>query len=206
MAVDFDYIQSLRRGTDREILGVAVQTGDEWFVDSCSICIFTWYRAVARAVAPVYILELGVRYGYSGMAMLQGAKDAGVLPVTYVGIDAEMDGVASNDIAIANLTRIEDVVIQIIKSNTNNVVGTSAFLFELGHRYDLIHVDGDHSVDGVRCELALAEKWVRSGGTILIDDIDADNVRIMADTFCKVRNFSPIVIPTYHGMYMVRMP
>lgn len=207
----FDRIETLRHHkTDAEIIGTAKQAGDD-FIDTHET--YTWYRAVGCAVAPDNILEMGVRYGYSAIAIVEGAVWAGVQTIKYLGVDSEFDGVASNDIALDNIVNVMPVwtnagkgqqggSAKIVKVSTTNVNETNAAIN--GHGlFDLIHIDGDHSVDGILREIEIAKTWVHPKGVILIDDLDIPHVRTAADKFCDDYGIIPVYLPTFHGMYLI---
>lgn len=195
-------IEVLRHGNDSEVLGSAVQPNDEWFIQGYET--YTWYRAIGEAVMPFAILELGVRFGYAGLALLKGAAAAG-RQAHYVGIDNEQDGIRSNAIALANLMQI-DPEAEILHLNTRNVYAIGVELAKRQRDYDIVHVDADHSPSGIAAELTIAERWVeRKDGCILVDDIDTTYVREAVQQFCGAHGLKPIVIPTHHKLYLIPM-
>lgn len=206
-----DAIEQFRRGTDAEIIGTAKQPGDD-FVDTHET--YTWYRAIAAAKASKRIMELGVRYGYSAIAMLKGADLAGMNDVRYIGVDDEADGIASNSIALKNIAGSFPWVCEsnlnshckILKINTRNFDAVNASINDVGVGVcDLIHIDGDHSPEGIVSEIAIAKTWISPNGVILIDDIDAQHIKNAADKLCEEYGIIPMHIPTYHGMYLIDM-
>lgn len=200
--VTFERIDALRHGkTDAEIIGAAKAPGDD-FIDMHET--YTWYRAVGCAIAPRNILEMGVRYGYSAIALIEGTGWAGVESVSYLGIDSEFDGIASNEIALVNIQnrRRHPFGTAIVKVSTTNVDETNAAIS--GHGiFDLVHIDGDHSADGILREISIAKTWVSPKGVILIDDLDIPHVRAAADKFCDDYGIQPVYLPTFHGMYVI---
>ena len=196
--ITFERISALRHGlTDVEIIGGARQPGDT-FIDTDET--YTWYRAIAAAKAPKQILELGVRYGYSGIAMLQGARWAGAM-ANYVGVDGEVDGVVSSEIARLNLRGYE--CIQILKLNTRNVDIVNAGINGLG-TFDIVHIDGNHSVDGVRNEMGIALMWSRPKGLIVVDDCDVPHIKAAVDKLCADYGIDYLItLPTRHTTCVV---
>ena len=200
---------------DTEIIGQAKQPGDEWFIDAHNT--YAWYRAIAAVKAPKRILELGVRYGYAGIAMIKGARHAGVTTPRYTGVDGEMDGLETNHTAEINIYRYgydssfriatrddgaTQEVARIMKINTRN---TYQVVSAVGLHYDIVHVDGDHSLAGILLELEIARMCVSRNGLILVDDIDTPHVRNEAEVFCRSRGIIPMFIPTFHGMFLIDM-
>jgi len=199
--LDLEYIQNFRNGqTDAEIIGDAKQPGDEWFIDHHKT--YGWYYAIAAAKQPKAILELGVRYGYSLIAMAKGACKT---RPDIVGVDDEFDGIPSNQIARKNLDLVTDYA-RIVKWTTRDTITVYA---EIKKRYagkfDIIHVDGDHSESGIQNELAIAKALIDDRGWILIDDIDTPHVFAAASSFAVNHRKNCIVIPTFHGLLLVDM-
>lgn len=193
-------IAELRHGkSDAEIIG-GYKLPQDTFVDIHET--YTWYRAIGAAKAPQSILEMGVRYGYSAIALIKGAKWAGVDDVKYVGVDCEYDGIVSNDIALGSIRDIGGVTAKIINKNTSKLNAVNEEIIGEGV-FDIVHIDGDHSPNGVKNELSIAKTWCRPSGLILIDDIDTPCVKEIADQFCAEYGIVPLVIPTFHGMYLV---
>ena len=213
-----DLIKCLRRQdiTDANIIGNARQPGDN-FIDEHNT--YTWYFAIGAAKRPQRILELGVRYGYALIAMGKGALEFNTPNLQLIGIDAEADGILSNGIAYKNIineicsiqTHTVDKAAEplcphsIFRENTRNIDAVNASLRTIDGKYDIVHVDADHSPDGIRAELTIARDWIAADGWILIDDIDTQHVKDIADDFCRNYDIIPLHIPTFHGMYLCNM-
>ena len=206
--ITLERIAVLRHGeTDTEIIGSAKQPQDT-FVDMHET--YTWYYAVGKAVAPRNVLELGVRYAYSAISLLKGADWAGANGLHFTGIDSESDGVSSNLTAMDNIassfnwverSRIEDYC-RIFKSDTKCIHETNSVINGRGP-FDLVHIDGDHSEQGILNEISIAKTWVRAQGVILIDDLDTHHVLEAANNLCADYGIAPIILPTFHGTMLV---
>ena len=127
---------------------------DEW-VD--------YYRlkwAIAKAINPASILEIGVRYGYSARAFLDAAPRS-----LYVGLDADLQTIGGHIGALAWAEKsLSDFDVKLIKENSQTLAK-----FPGGH-YDLIHVDGQHDGDGTFHDLDLAlnqGRYILIGGYFL---------------------------------------
>ncbi len=193
--------------TDLELLADVVHPDDkEWVGRPEPTYIF--YSDVGSFVADecpgqpvISILEMGVRYGYSAVAMIQGIQ-ARRKNAHYIGIDVELDGVPSNDIAGGN-------IMMYAQSWDIYKVHTSDFM-EIVHamdsrKFDIVHVDGDHSVDGILNELGIALAYVKPSGFILVDDLDTPHVKAATLDLCEKLGIKPDLIPTYHGMHLIDM-
>lgn len=183
----------LPKKSDRELLGNAVQPGDD-FVDKTNT--YGWYAAVGNLHEPDSVLELGVRYGYAGIALSVGARFCSVSNCyAYVGVDSEYDGIESNIIADLNLRQHYSKV-SIIKATTSNAQDTLGRIQQ--DWFDVVHVDGDHSLTGILNELHIAARCVAENGLILVDDCDTPHIKQAVEQFCKGRKTQPVYMPTVH--------
>lgn len=196
-----DDIAKYKWGTDREILTGIVQPCDTWFVDAHDT--YTWYRAVAMALQPHRIAELGVRYGYSAIAMIRGAR-----PDSFVGIDGEADGVSSNGTALKNITnspnttdvtRLTHVTIHAFNTHTQ----FKPIIDTIG-KCDMIHVDADHSREGIMRELDIARRVC--SGTILVDDCDVLHILDAAQELARRKSAEFLILPTHHRLGVIILP
>lgn len=118
-----------------------------------------YYRmkaAIAQAIQPSTILEIGVRYGYSGAAFLHGAPNG-----HYTGIDADLTSFGGAEGAINWAKKI------LPEKQSSFIVADSQTLKRFpGGIYDLIHIDGQQDGDGTYHDL---EKALRQGRFVLVD-------------------------------------
>jgi hypothetical protein len=113
----------------------------------------------ARGAKPALIAEIGVRAGYSALAMLLGAPTA-----RFIGIEQD----AGNFGGIQGITA-RAVPTVLAGFNTEIRYEDSANLSRLDEIVDLFHVDGDHSYDGTMRDLELAWSCSRF---IMVDDYE----------------------------------
>lgn len=160
------------------------------------IC-YEWYFAVAKYFQPVSILEIGVRRGYSLLSMIKGAADN----VKFVrGWDIESVEPGSNAIAIKNIKeRIDTAKIDFAIDNVNSRRFDKIPVF-----FDLIHIDGDQSLEGIEHDLNIS---LGMCNVVIIDDYDyIPNVRKATDAFIAIHK--PIIqaltyIPSFRGMLVI---
>lgn len=133
---------------------------------------------VARELKPSSILEIGVRAGYSAFAMLWAVADA-----RYLGIDAYYDwDWPGNAGALGHaqqlLSQFENVTIWHADSHALKTVE--------GGPWDLVHLDGDHSLQGCLQDLLLAE--CSGAQFVLVDDTrDPNPVRAAVELYLNMR-------------------
>ncbi len=107
--------------------------------------------AIAKAIQPESILEIGVRFGYSARAFLDAAPTA-----RLVGIDLErptFGGVPGALFWARRITTGFDVSFLNVDSQVLNDLP--------GGVYDLVHVDGQQDGDSTLHDMALAFKQSR---------------------------------------------
>lgn len=157
-----------------------------------------YYRlkwAVARALQPASILEIGVRFGYSARAFLDGAPGA-----SFLGLDLDSDswGGAKGAIRWAQaITRGRKAAF---------VVTDSQRLDRLpGATWDLIHIDGQQDADGFYAD---GRKALPQGRYVLFDgylwaDTNFQAVNELLRGHKELIEYW-VVIPGYAGELLVR--
>jgi predicted O-methyltransferase YrrM len=133
------------------------------------------YYDIAAKVCPSSILEIGVRFGYTGLAMLLGCGGK----ATYVGFDNESYGeVEPNSYALKQLKQVCKLVVHVFTLDTQ---ATKELPVPAGTKIDLIHVDGCHTPKAVLHDLSLVSKYVHSGTYIIVDDTNHHGVTEIGD-------------------------
>lgn len=120
---------------------------------------YAWKFETAKRIQPRVIMEIGVRAGYSALAMLLAAPQA-----RYIGIEQDRGG-------FGGLQGITAAAVPSVLAGFEHEIRyrDSASLATIEEEVDLFHVDGDHSYDGCWHDLELA--W-RCSQWVLVDDYD----------------------------------
>lgn len=149
------------------------------------------YAGIGRRYAPKRVLEIGVRFGYSGIAITSGALAGGARPpVQYVGLDAEFfagntnderySNYRSNAIAAENFRRYRPgVEATFYTCDTRNGLPDEILI----QQFDLINVDGDHSYEGAFGDMNRVWSLLASGGIMIVDDTGMEGVRRAVEQF-----------------------
>lgn len=120
---------------------------------------------LTQAFQPTSILEIGVRAGYSAMALLDACPDA-----TYIGLDNASDTECDKGM----LDWAEQIIIgkfgnaRIIRTDTQKELLPAEVR---GKTWDMVFIDGDHSTLGVNHDLNSIWPLVKEGGRILMHDL-----------------------------------
>jgi 2-polyprenyl-3-methyl-5-hydroxy-6-metoxy-1,4-benzoquinol methylase len=163
---------------------------DEW-VD--------YYRlkwAIAHTLNPSSILEIGVRFGYSAAAFLNGSPDA-----HYVGIDLDSDQFGGVKGAIQWAEKITR------SFNADFLINDTQKMQRFpGEIYDLIHVDGQQDGDGSFHDLELA---FQQGRFVLVDGYfwTRQNFTSVSDFLLRYADLIEWygVIPGYAGELLIKV-
>jgi hypothetical protein len=141
------------------------------------------------------VVEIGVRAGYSAYAMLLANPS-----MRYLGLDINSpnefgfhDG--AFEYAQSMLRK------EFPKAKLKFKVQDTQKLDKLPGKFDLAHIDGDHSFTGCLHDLYLCENYVK---VILVDDYDfVPSVRTAVDQFIAERGFKSKYIKNFRGMMVI---
>jgi predicted O-methyltransferase YrrM len=162
-----------------------------YFKEDLKTNYYNYYYSYGRHFKPKSIFEIGVRAGYTGYFLLKGSG-----ATKYRGIDLECYMKNSNKKAEQLLSRAcDDVLVTLVNSHS---------LSELDQKYDMIHVDGDHTYKGKVQDLELALENLAEGGVIVVDDYTDKNptgkvVKKATDFVIKKHGLAQWDHPTYTG-------
>lgn len=161
----FSRLREIALDTDVQIFGQNWHEANTYYADFCGL---------AYKYAPKSVLEIGVRYGYSGIAICQGAYDAGRFKVYYTGMDWEGVAYRSNGVAKENFLRFASFAeAQIHFINTQLEPWPESVLTD---RFDFINVDGDHSFAGALKDMQACWPLLLPGGIMTVDDCAGQEV------------------------------
>lgn len=169
---------------------------------------YRWYYGLGAILAPQFLGEIGVRYGYSLYALCEGARSAGVTPCEIWGLDNESYCRDSLAWATKYLRRdFPETAVHLERGNSQQSVNLSHW-----PRLELFSVDGDHSDAGARHDMELAWGQLRPGGIVLVDDIDYEgqgrdiNLRPVVNQFCREHSVDWFHLPTTRGLALIQKP
>lgn len=152
------------------------------------------FAGLAKKYQPQDILEIGVRFGYSGIAMCLGALAGGrsVESLEYHGIDAcyfshpDDPSWLSNDVAREHFQRmVPGLYLELHRYDTRRGLPEEVNL-RLA-TYDLINVDGDHSFEGCYRDLGNIWPLATPGALVVVDDVGMEDVRRAISLFSGER-------------------
>lgn len=116
-----------------------------------------YYKFIEELRTVDNILEIGARCGYCARAMLEAAPLA-----KYVGIDKSREWLSWWELLTTGFSAT------FILAESRDIL---PFLRQ--RQFDIVHVDGDHSIIGAAHDISYAAKLVRDDGVVIVDDAEA---------------------------------
>ena len=183
--------------SDMEILGDALQQCDYGAAYLVSNQYYSWYHAIGEVLKPKFIAEFGTRFGYSLISLIKGAGGSPWVERVWFW-DVECYSAHSNTVASENL--------KILGIDFLSTRVDTCHLDTLGDvEVDLFHIDASHHFHGTVYDLCLAWRHLRSGGFMLVDDVDLiPEAKRAVDFFlCRIEGFFSFFLPTYRGLTVI---
>lgn len=189
------------RMTGAAILGNLAQECDAGADFLASDNYYSWYYHAGAILRPAVIAEMGVRFGYSLKAVIDGSG----LPyyaVEILGVDDERDGRETLGVFQKYFFDKGTRRLTLLRTDTQKLTTLG-----MKNPADLVHVDAWHTEAGCYHECELAYDAVRPGGFILVDDaVGGGAVRAGADRFCRHQGLASVYFPTLRGLLAIRAP
>jgi hypothetical protein len=152
---------------------------------------YEYYYAISKYYNPKSILEIGVRYGYSMGCLIKGSDKI----ESVTGIDCDSYEKDSLLIAEKNIKKYikDNIDFEFINKDSHSIE-------KLDKKFDLIHVDGDHSYQGKiqdlnlikeACNVAIiddyggglpdvrraTDHWIKQNSTLIKNHFVLDSIR-----------------------------
>ena len=189
------------------VLELDYSAKDKWLTDENYYPLyFNLYKILTSNMERVRMLEIGVRTGYQGVVFAKACEHKTV--AFFTGLDP--------NIYLENGLSLAGESLKILRNNCTNFdfVLYEGYSWEqsiqrsLLHSgpYDIIHIDGDHSLQGKLVDLELSRRLLAHDGIVLVDDYDhhviiKDAIKraIVAGWFKEF-----LYIKTLHGLAILR--
>ncbi len=180
---------------------------DDWLTaNTCYPLYFHILKTIAIDKRNLKILEIGVRTGYFGVVCVK-AIECGLL---YVGIDPNIYIAKGLDFASQSFHALKNERYNfdyfLINGYSNDPYVQSSLKYS--GEFDIIHIDGDHSLKGKLNDLYIASKIIKKDGLILVDDYDyiACVVQSAIKRALELKWFTKLgYIPTKRGLGILQL-
>jgi hypothetical protein len=144
------------------------RSGDAPYMEGVFTDYFADYCGVMRQEKPARFFEIGARYGYTAVVMMQALHDLDPALVTeYWGIDDESYHYRSCDKANENIALALPPGHSAVVQKWNSI--TQGMPVDCG-MFDLIHIDGNKEYHGRMNDLLISWPKLTPGGLIIMDD------------------------------------
>lgn len=158
------------------------------------------YALWSGIVKPINYLEIGVMYGWSCMAVLAGWP--GIKKIVVV--DSEYYNIPITEakrriLGYCTNEGILDIDIEIHKLDTTTIDS-----LPVTEKFDLMHVDGQHSAYAAYHDLILCEPHLSERGMIIVDDLKLPGIKEGADKFLSEHpEFDSRIVFTHQVHYLL---
>lgn len=125
-------------------------------------------EAISSLNPPVRMLEIGVRSGYIGVVFARSTH----LECTYYGIDPNLylpNGLKLANKALRSITTTHSHFNYRLIKGYSHDTEIRRQLYSMP-KFDIIHIDGDHSLKGKIADLDLCRKLMAPNGLTFVDD------------------------------------
>jgi predicted O-methyltransferase YrrM len=144
------------------------QCGDPPYIDGVFTDYFADYCGIVRQEKPKRIFEIGARYAYTAIVMMQALfEHPDGIGTEYHGIDDESYHYRSCDKANENLAQADIPRSSGVVQKWNSIL--HGMPTDCG-MFDLIHIDGNKEYHGRMNDLIIAWPHLNPGGFIILDD------------------------------------
>ena len=142
---------------------------DDWLNDASYYPLyFNLFRSATKGKKDVNMLEIGVRTGYMAAVYAKAMQ----VPSNYVGIDPNLYLPNGLDLAAATGKIMTEAYPDFHYMLINGYSWDAKIIksLELSPKYDIIHIDGDHTRPGKLLDLFICSRIVKENGIIIVDD------------------------------------
>lgn len=148
----------------------------------------------------INILEIGSHHGRSLIPLIKGARDINRVMIIDIfekqNLNVSNSGKGSKEIFLRNLSKFNINIssIQIIDDSSLNYKKYIKKLNKIGY-FDIIHIDGGHSIKEVKNDLSLAQKYSTDSTIFILDDIfNPAFPEVIHGFFLKKNKYKPILL------------
>jgi len=146
-----------------------IDPNDDWLLtDQYYPLYYRLFQEAAVLYKQPRMLEIGVRTGYIGVVFARAVGGSSY----YIGVDPNQYLPDGLDRARQSFTSIQNAIPQFTFSCIVGYSGDAKIQAQLQQQapYDVIHIDGDHTLQGKLIDLDLARSWISPTGLVLVDD------------------------------------
>ncbi|OLE62431.1 MAG: hypothetical protein AUG04_10015 [Deltaproteobacteria bacterium 13_1_20CM_2_69_21] len=145
------------------------QLADDWLLSRDYYPLYhNLFKLISRGAAEVRLLEIGVRTGYIGAVFVRAVE----CRRRYIGVDPSLyvrDGLQRAERTLVALKASGgDIEFDLIEGYSTDAAVQRTL--QGMPKFDIVHIDGDHTLTGKLRDLDLARHLVARSGVVLVDD------------------------------------
>jgi predicted O-methyltransferase YrrM len=144
---------------------------DDWLESSRNYpAYYRLFEKLGTKCQRLRMLEIGVRTGYIGAVFARALS----IPAFYVGVDPNEYVANGLELAGQCLRLLRDRLANFNYALLEGYSWQQSIQDSLQYcgPFDIIHIDGDHRLEGKLIDLDLARRLIVPGGIVLVDDYD----------------------------------
>lgn len=159
---------------------------------------------IMKVIKPINILEIGFNAGFSCLLMLM-SNQSPQINITCVDINLHQYVVPCFDIIKKDFE--QTAIINLITKSSHEVL---PIISSENKKYDMIHIDGDHSYNGAKKDLDDCIKLCNQGTIIIFDDTNLDYLNNLCNEYIKKGIFKEFIFnkqqcTKYHHRFLEKL-
>jgi predicted O-methyltransferase YrrM len=178
---------------------------DDWLTSAANYPLYyALFQRLTRTDRKTRMLEIGVRTGYIGVVLARAARG----PSLYLGVDPNLYVANGLQLAADTFAVVRDKLLHAEALLLEGYSWDSGVQKTLSFNgpFDIVHIDGDHSLVGKLIDLHLARQVLAEGGVVLVDDYD--HIPVISDAIRRAFRlgwFNEFAyVPTKRGLALLR--